>query len=354
MATIGGGLNTTTPYFDPAASGGLQVEYTRNPASFKLNRYIRIVPLADQLNGKYLRIDPIQGTRVTASPQSQLWPFGQDRPKGMPLEFSFQSFSCERYTESFNLPMEPTRAARWDVRATSARVAAQRLMTGRAQRLATLLQTTGNYTSGQTYAATTNLLGSTKTWDSSTATDKGIQKSIRKIAQNAAKATGSSVQLKDIVMVMGPGTADRMAASPEIEKYVVNNMRSLDFLTYRGDFDSYGLPPNLFGLGDVVVDDTVITATKQNATTTTTSFMWADGYVGFYARPGAMVSQAADTQMADYAAVSLFAYEDMSVEVFDGTEDAQKHRRIDGGVTDTSDIKLTAPAGAFLLVDCFS
>lgn len=356
MATIGGGLNTTTPYFDPGASAGLQVSYTRDRASFKINRYTRLVPLADNtLNGKYLRIDPIQGTRLRGgSPNSQRWPFGQDRPKGAPLEFSFHPFECERFTESFNIPLEPALAAKWNVRTANAMKAAQRLMTGRCQRVATLLQTTGNYPSGQTFANTNALISAAKPWNSSTATDKGIQKCVRAIARLAAKATGGVAQLKDIVMVMGPDTADGMSASAEIQTYVTNHLKAIEFLEYRGDFESYGIPPNLFGLGDVVVDDTVVTTTNQKATTTTTSFMWGSGKVGFYLRPGALVSQNADTEQADYAACSIIAAEDMTIEVFDATEDAQKNRRIDGGVTDTSDIQLTAPAGAFYLADCFT
>lgn len=352
MPAIGGGMNTFTPTFDPAASGSLQVEYTRNPASFKLNRYTRLVPV-EATSGRYLRIDPIQNTRVKDVNDGR-WPYGQDRPKGKTYDFSFHDYTTERFTDGFQFPLEPVQQAKWPVMAASARTAAQIAMTRRALRTATLLQNASNYPTGQAPANTNAIVGAAVPWDSTNSATKGIQKTIRAVARAFARQTGGVIRLSDIVMVMGPGTADRMASSVEIEKYVINYEKTIQFLQYRGDFDQYGLPPNLFGLGDVVVEDTVRTSTERGAATQTTDFMWGDGKVVFLHRPGGLLSENAATEMPDFAAVGIFAYEDMTVEVFANGDDAIKHRRVDAYVNDNSVPVLMAPAGAIYLQDCFT
>lgn len=87
----GGGLNTFVPTFS-AATGQIQIEFTRSPNKFALTRYAQLVPV-QQMAGYYLRIDEEETARVVAT-QDQIWPLGEDRPTGINTDFDFVTYSC--------------------------------------------------------------------------------------------------------------------------------------------------------------------------------------------------------------------------------------------------------------------
>lgn len=348
---IGAGLNTFTPAFDPAATGSLQVEFTRNPKIFKLLQYIKLIPV-NVMAGYYLRMDPLQGNRVV-TPQDQIWPIGMDRPKGRTLDADYILYATQRYTESFSLPNEIAAQAKWDVKAFYARVAATLMMVGRTRRAWAKINDTTLYTSGTNLFANTNaLVGSAVPWDAATDVG-GIQQTIQSAIQKIQLNTASVAQASDICMIINPRTAKKMSASAEMRSFVKANEASLNFLqSMTPTWRTWNIPPNLYGLGNVVVEDASYTSTRKGASTQTSDYIAPDNVVTFAARPDGLIGAEG---VPSFAGISCFAYEDMTVEIGDPQgEDAVKNRRTWGGVTDNSGFDLTAPAAMLRLTTCFT
>jgi hypothetical protein len=347
---LGAGLNTFTPAFDPAATGALQVEFTRSPSLFRINKYVKLTPVS-QMAGYYMRVDPKQGTRVV-SVNDQIWPIGQDRPSGRALDADFVAYQCQRYTEGFQLGTEVVEQAKFDVLAMHARHAATLLMTGRTRRAWTEISTAGNYTSGENlFANTTALTGGAAPWNSG-ADNANIQTGITTALQKIQLNSGGVVSPSDVKLVINPNTARTLATQPEIRNYVKNYPAALDFL--RGDqtFALWGLPSSLFGVGELVVEDAVYVSTRKGAGTQTSSYVCPDNVAFFCGRPEGLIGVEG---VPSFAGVTCFAYEDMTMEIFSGaTEEIAINRRVRGGVTDNSGFDVTAPASCLYLTTCFT
>jgi len=350
MPAVGAGMNTFTPAFDPAATGSLQIEFTRNPKTFKLNRYSQLIPVT-QLAGYYMRVDPKNAVRIV-NEQDGVWPIGQDRPTGDPVDVDLTpQFACKRFTDGFNVPNETADSAKFDVVAMHARIAATKAMTRRTLRSWTTLTTAANYTSGENlFANTTALVGGAKPWNSG-ADNANIQEGVQAAVQRIQLNTAGVVGPESVVMVCNPNTAKTISQQPEIRNYVKNYPAAMEFLKGSREFSTWNLPGNLFGLGDVVVEDAVRVTTRRGASTQTTTYVCPDNVVLFLGRPGGLIGVEG---VPTFSALSIFAYEDMTIETFGGGEDQQINRRMRGGVTDNSDPNLTAPASAVYLQTCFT
>lgn len=336
---IGGGLNTFVPTFS-AATGQIQIEFTRAANRFPITQYAQIVPV-QQMSGYYLRIDEEETARVVNTQDLQ-WPLGEDRPTGINNDIEWTQFTCQRFQSSFNIPQETARQAQWDVVASHARIAAQKMMTLRSLRMATQLTTVGNYTSGLNYFADAGTLtGGTDILDSN-GVQIVIQNAIERIVQN----TVGAVSAKDIILVINPITARIMAATAGVTDYVKNYPAAFSFLKGDDTFAAYGLPQSLFGLGGVVVDDTVRVTTRKGSGSPARSFLYGDSSAPamvFVSRPGGLVGN----EGPSFSSATIFAYEDMSVE----TLEDPWNRRVRGSVTDNSATVLTAPLSALYIAD---
>lgn len=335
----GGGLNTFVPTFSPA-TGQIQVEFTRSPNRFPITQYAQLVPV-QAMSGYYLRIDEEETARVVNTQQYQ-WPLGEDRPTGMNSDFEFHQWTAQRYQASFSITNEAAKNASWDIVASHARIAAAKMMTHRTLRAATVLTTAANYTNGTNYFATAGaLVASTNI----TSTD-GVQAIVRAAIQQIVQNSVGSVTAKDIMLVINPETARQIATSEGVREYVRQSPSSLSFLTGDTTFAAYGLPQTLFGLGGVVVDDTVRVTTRKGHATPARAFMYgtlASPSMVFVSRPGGLIGN----EGPSFSSLTLFAYEDMTVE----TAEDSWNRRIKGAVTDTSAIELTAPMSALYIAD---
>jgi hypothetical protein len=337
---IGGGLNTFVPTFS-AATGQIQIEFTRSVNRFAITQYAQIVPV-QAMSGYFLKVDEQETARVVNT-QDFLWPLGEDRPTGINSDFQFTQFTAQRFQTSFHIPQETARQAQWDIVASHARIAAAKMMTHRSLRMATQLTTTSNYTSsggGQNYYATgTAISGGTYT-----ATD-GVQKIIRAAIERIVQNTVGAVSAKDILMVINPTTARLLASSDGVRDYVKNYPAALSFLKGDDTFASYGLPQSLFGLGGVVVDDTVRVSSRKGVTDARGFFYGTSAAPSmvFVSRPGGLVGN----EGPSFSTATIFAYEDMTVE----TLDDPWNRRIRGSVTDNSATVLTAPLSAVYIAD---
>lgn len=346
---IGGGLNTFVPTFS-AATGQIQVEFTRSVNRFPITQYAQIVPV-QAMSGYFLKIDEEETARVVNTQDLQ-WPLGEDRPTGINSDLEWTQWTAQRFQTSFAIPQESARQAQWDVVASHARIAAAKMMTHRAYRMATLLTTAGvsagsetisqPWTTGVNYFANTNALLGTATPITGSGTD-AVQKIIRRAIEYIVQNTVGVVGPQDIILIVNPTTARTMATNDGVREYIKNTPHALNFLKGDATFAAYGLPQNLFGLGGVVVDDTIRVSTRKGAASPSRGFFYGNGMY-FVSRPGGLVGN----EGPSFSTASVFAYEDMTVE----TLDDPWNRRIRGSVTDNSAVVITAPLSGLALADC--
>lgn len=345
FSVVGGGLSTYIPSTNDLATGALQVEFTRTVNSFALSRYAQIVPVS-KMTGYYLRQDVTDNVRVTDANEF-IWPLGNDRPTGKQNAFDFVQYTTQRFAFPFYIPQETSQQAAWDVVAQHARSRAQLAMTRRTMGAASTLTTNANWGTNYTTAAGSNgPSGSgwtaTGNWTGSTVNDKFIQKSIQQVMQIVGQTSGGAVSPSQLIMVISPRVAQLIAQAPEVQEFVKYNPSSPSFLQGSDTYSRWGIPPTLFGLGDVVVDDSVRVSTKKNtANTATYSYVLGTGAY-FLSRPGGLVGVEGSNS---FSTLQIFAYEDMTVEQFNDPV----NRRIEGRVIDNSVAALVAPVSGFAI-----
>ena len=340
FTVAGGGLSTYVPSTNDLATGALQVEFTRTVNSFALSRYAQIVPTS-KMTGYYLRQDVPDNVRVTDTKEFA-WALGTDRPTGKQNSFDFVSYSTERYAYPFYIPQETANQAAWDVVAQHARSKAQLAMTARTIRAASVLSTSGNW--GGNYVATpaTSPI-SAGSWTASSVANGFIQKTIQAVMRQVSLSSGGAVAPNQLIMVISPTIAQVVSQAPETKEYVKNYPQALSFLQGSDTFSRWGIPPTLFGLGDVVVDDSVKVTSKKGASSLTSSYVYGNGAY-FLSRPGGLVGVEG---AASFSTMQIFAYEDMTVEQFNDP----MNRRLEGRVIDNSVAAVVAPVGGYGIGD---
>lgn len=344
FTAVGGGLSTYIPSTNDLATGALQVEFTRTVNSFALSRYAQLVPTT-KMQGYYLRQDTTDNMRVT-DPNEFMWSLGNDRPVGKQNSFDFVQYTTARYAFPFYIPQETATQSVWDVVAQHARTKAQLAMTRRSIAAATLMGTAANWGQNQVSAANVTAQGWTSVggqWTGSTVLGKFIQKSIQQVMQLVNYSAGGAVSPNQLIMVISPKVALAISQSPEVAAYVVNNPSTLQFLQGSDTYSRWGIPPTLFGLGDVVVDDSVKVTSKRGAATTAYASCLGDGAY-FVSRPGGLVGVEGANS---FSTLQIFAYEDMTVEQFSDP----LNRRLEGRVIDNSVPAIVAPVSGYAILN---
>jgi hypothetical protein len=266
---------------------------------------------------------------------------GNDRPTGKQNAFDFVQYATQRFAFPFYIPQETASQAAWDVVAQHARSKAQLAMTARTNRAASVLTTTANWGSNfvANPAASPISAGS---WTGSSVANAYIQKSIQAVMRQVSLSSGGAIAPNQLIMVISPAIANVVSQSPEVREYVRNYPAALSFLQGSDTFSRWGIPPTLFGLGDVVVDDSVKVTSKKGATLAN-SYIYGNSAV-FVSRPGGLVGVEG---ASSFSTCQIFAYEDMTVEQFNDP----LNRRIEGRVIDNSAAAVVAPVGGYLIED---
>lgn len=337
---VGGGLSTYVPSTNDLATGALQVEFTRTVNSFAITRYAQIVPTT-KMTGYYLRQDVPDNVRITDTKEFA-WPLGNDRPTGKQNSFEFVSYSTERFAYPFYIPQESANQAAWDVVAQHARSKAQLAMTARTMRAASVLSTSGNWGSNYVATAATSPI-SAGSWTNSSVANAYIQKTIQAVMRQVSLSSGGAVAPNQLIMVISPTIAQIVSQAPETKEYVKNYPAALSFYQGSDTFSRWGIPPTLFGLGDVVVDDSVKVTSKKGAATLSSSYVYGNGAY-FLSRPGGLVGVEGSSS---FSTLQIFAYEDMTVEQFNDP----MNRRLEGRVIDNSVSAVVAPVGGYAIGD---
>lgn len=339
---VGGGLSTYIPSTNDLATGALQVEFTRSVNTFALSRYATLVPTS-KMTGFYLRQDNADNVRVT-DVNEFAWPLGNDRPTGKQNAFDFVQYTTARFGFPFYIPQESAAQASWDVVAQHARSKAQLAMTRRSMAAASVLTTVGNWGTNYTTAAGSNgPSGSgytaTGTWANSSTTNRYIQKSIQQAMQLVSLSSGGAVNPNQLILVISPAIAQTISQAPEIQDYV-KFQAGIQYLQGSDTFAKWGIPPTLFGLADVVVEDAVKMTSKKGATDARSYVLGNGAY--FLSRPSGLVGTEG---ASSFSTLQIFAYEDMTVEQFNDP----LNRRIEGRVIDNSIPALVAAVGGFAI-----
>lgn len=336
-----GNNNTFVPSFE--ASGKIQVEYSRNPNKFAVNKYCQIVPVTKG-TGLYLNISPDDAGRLMNSGKEFVWHDGNDAPRGTDntQDFSWSSYITTRYAPTFSLGNKTVKQADWDIVASHGRMVAQQQMNVRTKKAVTLLTTSGNF-SGRTATATV-ASGSGGKFDVSTSANQYIKKGLNYAFTKIQLATYSVVQPSDVMIVMNPSDAFALAAAPEIVDYAKNN--NFGLAAMRGEapvYVQYGLPDQLYGFQVVVEDASAHTANKGG--TVTSAYLWPTASITMVSRIGGLEGVYG---APSFSSATIFELENMTVE----TKDDPDNRRTTGRVVDDFDIQMTSTAASYLLTAC--
>lgn len=327
------------------ASGSLVVEFSRNPNKFSLNKYVKLVPVTKDV-GYYLKITAEEAARVLASDLAYaVWHDGQEAPMG---DGNLESHEYDKYATirrayPFTIGQKAVNQASWNILASHGRIAAQKAMTSRTQLVNTVLTTSGNW--GSNTSTSSSLVGGYL--DQSTATTMLIQSAFLSVAEEILKATIGVVTQDDIVCVMNPTTARRLAKSQEIVEHIKQSPFALAQI--RGDVPNqngkWGLPDTLYNT-KIVIEDAVKVTTRKGATTAR-SFIHPSGSLLFVSRPDGLVGVESEQ---NFATATIFVYEEMTVEHMADPN----NRRTHGRVVDDFATEITAPASGYLLTSCLS
>lgn len=334
---------------NPEATRMIQVEFSRNPAKFKVNQYVQFVPGAGQA-GYYPEIDTDEAVRVV-NQEDYIWPDGDDAPDLGLRPLRWLKYVTERRAYPFRLGQKTVDNAQYDIMGSHGRMAATKAMTDRSLDAVTVMTTEANWPAAH-YDATVDALLSTTgaSWVTSSTTNLYIQQSFHAIVERILLATGGVVGTDDIACVIGPDTAHKMSRTAEVRGYIVNNESSVPFWQNTGIFASYNLPPKMYGVS-IVVEDAVRVSTRRGASTTTRAFLMGDNAV-FASRVGGLIAPSGgdsgnNAQPPNFSTVVGFVNEDMTIE--SKTDDW--NRRQKGRVVDDRDIVLAAPISGSQIAD---
>lgn len=329
------------PQFDKQAN--LVVNYSRNWKKNKVNELWTLTPVKLEI-GKYPKINPKTKINVTDTYlQSRKWSDGQLRPVHQlgHTQIEWFEYFCQRYDETEVLGYKTKAQTVFDIEQVMIDQLADRTMVSRALQFYTELQDADNYLSSGTGTATATGGGK---WDAATSTSRYIQKSLAAASQAILKNTGGSVKASDLVLVVGPSVAHKMAASAEIADYLAQNPVAPQYLQgdlFKDQLAMYGLPPYLYGI-KVIVDENV-RETAPLGGTSSVSFMTGETSAYLIARQGGLVGMAGG---GNFSFIHCFTYteEEMLVE----TLDDPMNKRFILAVVDTRDVKVVAQEAAFL------
>lgn len=343
MATMYAGPgNVFVPSFDTQAN--LIVNYSRDPKKFKINELMTITPVSKPI-GKWLRIKPeVQGNITDTWNQSRKWADGAPCPIQLEggQKHEWLEYYTERYVESFPIGYQTEENAVWDIVKTHSAALASRMMTGVALEAYNVLQTAANYSN----TATATVAGGGK-WDVATSTSRYIQNSLNYALEAIQKSTMNGVSADDLVLVLSPSVAKKMAVSAEIADYMAGSPFSGLYLQGEGFKDqlgNYGMPSTLYGI-KVIVDPLVRDKAALGATTDpvfiATGVTTPSAYL--IAKQGSLGSEAGGS---NFSFLHCFRYtpEEMYTEVIDVPFDKRKILR----VIDNRVVKPVANEAAFL------
>lgn len=331
--------------FVPAATG-LIVGYVRDPKNFKVNEYVQYLK-TDKRVALYAVIERDNQARYVSDADS-VWADGADSPSGNAnlMRWQLVEFRTTRRAYPFQLGEMAIEQAKgtWEPLKVHTAMAAQQAMTARTKRVIDLLEDTNTW---GTHAASANDLNNgAGTWDLASSDENSpnynaIRRSLLEAFRRINLATNSIVQQDDLVLVISPGLALKMASTGEIHNYLRNNEKSDERMMGVGPTNStWGLPDRYAGF-KIVVEDASYVSSRPLASgveaTGTRSYCKSDTSALLISRKGGLDGGMAGSP--SWSTVQIYSYKEiMEVEAFSDP----KNRRVDGRVV--TDFKEIVPS----------
>ncbi len=342
--------NSGTYIKNHGATGHLITQYARNPKDFPFARYVQYREVK-QDSGYYLRMTAEQAARmVNGSLDEFIWPDGADRPKNNngTESFAWADYRTERFAFPWTLGDKARKQAGWSIEDTEAANHAQQAMTARTLRMHLALQSSGNWDSGHTIAASA-IPGNVGRWNQSTTSRMDIKRSINYAHKQIRLATlGVVKSKKDMRLVMSPTAAQKIGESQEMINAFIQSLEARKHWEGKyPDYSEYGIPPILYGI-EVVVEDAVMVTSRRGASTVVKSDVCSDSEIYLVSRPGGLTAKSSTGP--SYSSCMCFTYEDMTVEQRQDPD----NRRVDGTVVFDSAEQIVAPASSFRFTDVIS
>lgn len=345
MAAFPSGTNTFIPNTD--ATNNLVVDYSRNPSKFALPNYTQYVSV-DKNVGRYITMTVEMAGRILNDNGADLvWGDGSQRPsnQGNTESFNFDSYQTIRYQTGFNLGELAAEQAEWPILAQHARIHAQRMMTLRTVLANTVAQTVANWAAAHT-SAVASITGVTGKHDVSTTARKDIKRSFDHAADVIQKATLAAVDLDDLIVVVGPDWARKIAVCQEIVDHIKHSDHAREEIEKGlGPNAQFGLPSTLYGY-KIVVEKTVKVTSRKGATKAT-SYVHDSDKPFMVSRPGGLEGVEG---APSFSTLTTFLKEEMTVE----SKHDRDNRRHTGSVVDDQVTVLTSGISGFLFQDALT
>ena len=312
--SVPSGNNTFVPSHE--ATGYLLEGFSRNPITYKINRWLQRVPVKNT-TFYYAQSLSQQSARLTTASNAILpgaefqWNDGQDAPSGLgnSEQFNFVFGETQRYAPSFVQGRKAVDQANWNVLAWNAGSVAGQLMTLRTQQAYNAV--VGS--SAPTNTATTLAGGK---FNAGTPTTPYCKPGLMKAFLTINKSTLGKVQPKDVAVVMNPNTATQISYSQEITDAIkfsagYSSVLSGGIQTALTPTSNYGLGPDLFGFEAIVDETVVITTSKNTSNSATPAYVIPDGTILMISKPGGLEGVEGGPS---WSSVMGFFYEEMTVE----------------------------------------
>ena len=350
----------------------LMVGFTLNEEEFPLNNYVTVFG-ADEPKFFYNRWYSADFARLPhATGLDMRWADGAERPRaGEGPRFDAVSVETLRYGDLDYIgdqvvdlskigPLIPIRQ----------QAMAGKFMLLRAAMTQTELTTSTNYPSSGTkhYYATWTALAADAVAQGypanyfgvsgvnfigdGTLNDPLIGKAIKHGVLQILKRSNGRVKPQDLMLLMNPNTANRLANTQEVRVYIAQQINAIDTIKGQGDtaiWPTFGLPNPLYGL-KVLVDPTVKVTTKQDHVNEDSQvFVVQDGLFSIIARPGAVSGMPGSEGFG-----SLALWQDKKFAMKPETFPDPQNRRIALGFADKFAVQLAAPEVTFTIADVFA
>lgn len=343
------------------------VGFTLNEEGFALNNYVTVVG-SDKPIAYYMKFKSEDFVRIPhAGGEDLRWADGTDRPRAQENpRFTNVQYELRRYGDQTTIgDMAEQFSDIGSLLPIVQESFATQFMVRRAISAQTALTTSGNYPTATThyyakYGVLANAAASlgypagyfgtagTQTIYDGTLDDAFIGKTLNHAMTLILKRSNGNVKPSDLILVMNPNTAARLAKTREIRSYLAQQAGSLDVLKGQtpGMWPTFGLPNPLYGLKVLVDATTKVTSKQDHVNDDSQDWVVADDQISIVARPG---SVAALPNSRPYSSLVLFQHKKwaMKPETF---PDPENHR-VKAAFSDMFTVELVAPEITFTIAD---
>lgn len=361
------GLRAASPtsvYLPDHKSTGQVIAFVRDPDSFKVNRYVQMVPTTKPV-AVYLYMDPDSPVRLYSRDKYK-WPDGSYRPRGTEVDpFVFLDARTERYSYPWTIGLQTIETATWQIKAQKSNSEMTRAMVSRTLEALTLLDAVGVETTNWGTSGTdtaNNINGGAGFWDHASSDENdpnylAIRKTVVGVARRIFLRTNGRVKPRDLKLVVSPRAAERMAQTGEIYNFMKFNDQARKAM--RGDEpsvnDMYGVPDVYAGV-EVVVEDANYVSTPEdnsgNASAGTNAFIKADDRAVFVTRPG---SQDGTYGTQNFSTAQCFYYTGETGGLLKVSSRTDSWNKLEEGAVDEQyKHALVAPISGMLVTSIFS